>query len=45
MIDSRKGGWFKAAIAQTQQALALYDVLGDSDQVAALEERLDFLEN
>ncbi|WP_204140065.1 hypothetical protein [Halomicronema sp. CCY15110] len=35
----------ETAIAQTQEALALYDVLGDSEQVAVLAERLDFLES
>lgn len=33
------------AIAQTEQALALYDVMGDVDQVSTLEERLAFLES
>jgi hypothetical protein len=38
-------GDIETAIAQTQEALALYDGLGDSEQVTALEDRLDFLES
>jgi len=42
---AQERGDIETAIAQTQQASALYDVLGDTEQVAALAERLDFLEN
>jgi len=42
---AQERGDIETATAHTQQASALYDVLGDTEQVAALAERLDFLEN